>query len=173
MHLSHHTAQLLLQVHSMTEKLAQSTDIRTALVVGGLSIQVQASTLKTSPEIVVATPVSRICCSWFQTAVLHAACCLRSALVQSVTATPLFPVGCPVSSFRPPTDNLGVSSPYSSCVTILPFGLQLLNGLRQGRSDPPAAPAKSDVPCRIPYPSSLFVFFALLRAAAVTLHPID
>ena len=47
-----------LQVHSMIEKLAQSTDIRTALVVGGLSMQVQASTLKTSPEIVVATPVS-------------------------------------------------------------------------------------------------------------------
>lgn len=46
------------QVHSMIEKLAQSTDIRTALVVGGLSMQVQASTLKTSPEIVVATPVS-------------------------------------------------------------------------------------------------------------------
>ena len=44
----------------MTEKLAQSTDIRTALVVGGLSMQVQASTLKTSPEIVVATPVSHI-----------------------------------------------------------------------------------------------------------------
>ena len=45
------------QVHSMVEKLAQSTDIRAALVVGGLSLQVQASTLKTSPEIVVATPV--------------------------------------------------------------------------------------------------------------------
>ena len=41
----------------MVEKLAQSTDIRAALVVGGLSLQVQASTLKTSPEIVVATPV--------------------------------------------------------------------------------------------------------------------
>lgn len=42
----------------MIEKLAQATDIRAALVVGGLSMQVQASTLKTSPEIVVATPVS-------------------------------------------------------------------------------------------------------------------
>lgn len=51
----------------MTEKLAQSTDIRTALVVGGLSMQVQASTLKTSPEIVVATPVSHIYHSVFQT----------------------------------------------------------------------------------------------------------
>ena len=51
-------ACLWLQVHSMIEKLAQPTDIRTALVVGGLSMQVQASTLKTSPEIVVATPVS-------------------------------------------------------------------------------------------------------------------
>ena len=44
----------------MIEKLAQSTDIRAALVVGGLSMQVQASTLKTSPEIVVATPVSAL-----------------------------------------------------------------------------------------------------------------
>ena len=42
----------------MIEKLAQATDIRAALVVGGLSMQVQASTLRTSPEIVVATPVS-------------------------------------------------------------------------------------------------------------------
>lgn len=48
----------------MTEKLAQSTDIRTALVVGGLSMQVQASTLKTSPEIVVATPVSSYMLFW-------------------------------------------------------------------------------------------------------------
>ncbi|KAL3161562.1 hypothetical protein ABBQ32_010429 [Trebouxia sp. C0010 RCD-2024] len=50
------TRELAVQVHSMIEKLAQCTDIRTALVVGGLSMQVQASTLKTSPEIVVATP---------------------------------------------------------------------------------------------------------------------
>ncbi|KAA6426072.1 MAG: DEAD-box ATP-dependent RNA helicase 28-like [Trebouxia sp. A1-2] len=50
------TRELAVQVHSMIEKLAQATDIRAALVVGGLSMQVQASTLKTSPEIVVATP---------------------------------------------------------------------------------------------------------------------
>jgi hypothetical protein len=42
----------------MTQKLAQFTDIRVALVVGGLSLSVQASTLRTSPDIVVATPVS-------------------------------------------------------------------------------------------------------------------
>lgn len=54
------TVAVMLQVHSMVEKLAQSTDIRAALVVGGLSLQVQASTLKTSPEIVVATPVSPV-----------------------------------------------------------------------------------------------------------------
>ncbi len=45
------------QVHSMITKLAQFTDIRIALVVGGLSVQVQAATLRTSPEVVVATPV--------------------------------------------------------------------------------------------------------------------
>ena len=46
------------QVHSMMTNLAQYTDIRVALVVGGLSLNVQAATLRTSPEVVVATPVS-------------------------------------------------------------------------------------------------------------------
>lgn len=46
------------QVHSMVQRLAQFTDVRTALVVGGLSQQIQASTLRSQPEIVVATPVS-------------------------------------------------------------------------------------------------------------------
>ena len=41
----------------MMTNLAQHTDIRVALVVGGLSLNVQAATLRTSPEIVVATPV--------------------------------------------------------------------------------------------------------------------
>lgn len=42
----------------MVTKLAQFTDVRVALAVGGLSLQVQAATLRTSPEILVATPVS-------------------------------------------------------------------------------------------------------------------
>ncbi|CAL8470679.1 g10221 [Coccomyxa elongata] len=50
------TRELAVQVHSMITKLAQFTDIRIALVVGGLSVQVQAATLRTSPEVVVATP---------------------------------------------------------------------------------------------------------------------
>ena len=45
----------------MIQKLAQFTDIRAALVVGGLSQGVQAATLRSQPEIVVATPVSPIC----------------------------------------------------------------------------------------------------------------
>lgn len=48
------------QVHSMITKLAQFTDMRVAMAVGGLSLQVQAATLRSSPEIVVATPVSLI-----------------------------------------------------------------------------------------------------------------
>ena len=48
--------ELAVQVHSMTEKLAQFTTIRAALVVGGLSATVQAASLRTRPEIVVATP---------------------------------------------------------------------------------------------------------------------
>ncbi|KAK9787623.1 hypothetical protein WJX73_001953 [Symbiochloris irregularis] len=50
------TRELAVQVHSMVQRLAQYTDIRTALVVGGLSQQIQASTLRSQPEIVVATP---------------------------------------------------------------------------------------------------------------------
>lgn len=49
---------LFTQVHSMIEKLAQYTDIRAVLVVGGLSLNVQAASLRSLPEIVVATPVS-------------------------------------------------------------------------------------------------------------------
>ena len=48
--------ELAVQVHSMITKLAQFTDIRAALVVGGLSLQRQAAELRSAPEIVVATP---------------------------------------------------------------------------------------------------------------------
>ncbi|RZB91444.1 DEAD-box ATP-dependent RNA helicase 28 [Glycine soja] len=44
------------EVHSMIEKLAQFTDIRCCLVVGGLSTKVQEAALRTMPDIVVATP---------------------------------------------------------------------------------------------------------------------
>lgn len=94
----------------MTEKLAQSTDIRTALVVGGLSMQVQASTLKTSPEIVVATPVSHICHFGFR--------------LWSWTLLPdISPNNCVCNSFSPPCvhpGDIGVMSPYWSFVTVLP-----------------------------------------------------
>ncbi|KAG6522394.1 hypothetical protein ZIOFF_019534 [Zingiber officinale] len=45
-----------LRVHSMIEKLAQFTDIRCCLVVGGLSTKVQEAALRSMPDIVVATP---------------------------------------------------------------------------------------------------------------------
>ncbi len=41
----------------MITRLGQFTDIRAALVVGGLSLNAQAAELKSYPEIVVATPV--------------------------------------------------------------------------------------------------------------------
>ncbi|PSC68971.1 DEAD-box ATP-dependent RNA helicase 28 [Micractinium conductrix] len=47
---------VLTPVHSMIQKIAQFTDIRAALVVGGLSLQAQAAALREQPEIVVATP---------------------------------------------------------------------------------------------------------------------
>ncbi|CAJ1964511.1 unnamed protein product [Sphenostylis stenocarpa] len=50
------TRELAVQVHSMIEKLAQFTDIRCCLVVGGLSTKVQEAALRTMPDIVVATP---------------------------------------------------------------------------------------------------------------------
>ncbi|GAX73223.1 hypothetical protein CEUSTIGMA_g676.t1 [Chlamydomonas eustigma] len=50
------TRELAVQIHSMIQKLAQYTDVQAALIVGGLSVQVQASVLRKSPEIVVATP---------------------------------------------------------------------------------------------------------------------
>ena len=50
------TRELAVQVHQMTESLAQFTNIRATLVVGGLSANVQAAALRTRPEIVVGTP---------------------------------------------------------------------------------------------------------------------
>ncbi|KAK3222849.1 hypothetical protein Dsin_009874 [Dipteronia sinensis] len=50
------TRELAVQVHSMIEKLAQYTDIRCCLVVGGLSTKVQVTALRSMPDIVVATP---------------------------------------------------------------------------------------------------------------------
>ncbi|KAG6774737.1 hypothetical protein POTOM_022106 [Populus tomentosa] len=50
------TRELAVQVHSMIEKIAQFTDIRCCLVVGGLSTKVQEAALRSVPDIVVATP---------------------------------------------------------------------------------------------------------------------
>ncbi|CAN0893446.1 DEAD-box ATP-dependent RNA helicase 28, partial [Linum grandiflorum] len=50
------TRELAVQVHSMIEKLAQFTDIRCCLIVGGLSTKVQVAALRSMPDIVVATP---------------------------------------------------------------------------------------------------------------------
>ncbi|KAK4275493.1 hypothetical protein QN277_018565 [Acacia crassicarpa] len=50
------TRELAVQVHSMIEKLAQFTDIRCCLVVGGLSTKVQEAALRSMPDIVIATP---------------------------------------------------------------------------------------------------------------------
>lgn len=50
------TRELAVQVHSMIEKLAQFTDIRCCLIVGGLSTKVQEAALRSLPDVVVATP---------------------------------------------------------------------------------------------------------------------
>ncbi|ESR48438.1 DEAD-box ATP-dependent RNA helicase 28 [Citrus sinensis] len=50
------TRELAVQVHSMIEKIAQFTDIRCCLVVGGLSTKMQETALRSMPDIVVATP---------------------------------------------------------------------------------------------------------------------
>ncbi|VAI21519.1 unnamed protein product [Triticum turgidum subsp. durum] len=50
------TRELAAQVHSMIEKLAQFTDIRCCLIVGGLPTKAQEVALRSNPDIVVATP---------------------------------------------------------------------------------------------------------------------
>ncbi|XP_057965643.1 DEAD-box ATP-dependent RNA helicase 28-like isoform X2 [Malania oleifera] len=50
------TRELAVQVHSMIGKVAQFTDIRCCLVVGGLSTKEQEAALRSMPDIVVATP---------------------------------------------------------------------------------------------------------------------
>ncbi|KAK4752438.1 hypothetical protein SAY87_021236 [Trapa incisa] len=50
------TRELAVQVHSMIQKLAQFTDIRCCLVLGGLSMKEQEAALRSLPDIVVATP---------------------------------------------------------------------------------------------------------------------
>ena len=50
------TRELAVQIHAMTTKLGQHTDVRVAMAVGGLSLQTQETSLRTRPDIVVATP---------------------------------------------------------------------------------------------------------------------
>ncbi|KAK9063650.1 hypothetical protein SSX86_017521 [Deinandra increscens subsp. villosa] len=51
------TRELAVQIHSMIGKLAQFvTDIRCCLVLGGLSVKAQEASLRSMPDIVVATP---------------------------------------------------------------------------------------------------------------------
>eukprot|EP01114_Cavostelium_apophysatum_P020136 TRINITY_DN6667_c0_g1_i1.p1 TRINITY_DN6667_c0_g1~~TRINITY_DN6667_c0_g1_i1.p1 ORF type:complete len:806 (-),score=241.23 TRINITY_DN6667_c0_g1_i1:2-2362(-) len=50
------TRELAAQTHSYIEGFTKHTNIRCALVVGGLSLQVQEAELRSSPDIIVATP---------------------------------------------------------------------------------------------------------------------
>ncbi|CAN6988248.1 unnamed protein product [Brassica rapa subsp. trilocularis] len=50
------TRELAVQIHSMIQKLAQYTDIKCGLIVGGLSVREQEVVLRSMPDIVVATP---------------------------------------------------------------------------------------------------------------------
>lgn len=50
------TRELATQILAMTEKLAQFSDIRSCLVVGGLNMHDQEAALRTRPDIVIATP---------------------------------------------------------------------------------------------------------------------
>jgi ATP-dependent RNA helicase DDX27 len=50
------TRELAVQCHAVAEKLGTFTDVRSALIVGGLSLKAQEATLRTRPDIVVATP---------------------------------------------------------------------------------------------------------------------
>ncbi|CAA7044714.1 unnamed protein product [Microthlaspi erraticum] len=50
------TRELAAQIHSMIEKLAQFTNIRCGLIVGGLAVRDQETVLRSRPDILVATP---------------------------------------------------------------------------------------------------------------------
>ncbi|CAH2078860.1 unnamed protein product [Thlaspi arvense] len=50
------TRELAVQIHSMIQNLAQFTDIKCGLIVGGLSLREQEVVLRSLPDIVVATP---------------------------------------------------------------------------------------------------------------------
>jgi ATP-dependent RNA helicase DDX27 len=50
------TRELAVQIHSMIQNLAQFTDIKCGLIVGGLSVREQEVVLRSMPDIVVATP---------------------------------------------------------------------------------------------------------------------
>ncbi|CAE6405767.1 unnamed protein product [Rhizoctonia solani] len=50
------TRELAVQCHAVAEKLGTFTDVRCALIVGGLSLKAQEATLRTRPDLVVATP---------------------------------------------------------------------------------------------------------------------
>ena len=50
------TRELAVQVQSMMSTLGEFTDVRVALVVGGLSASVQMASLRSEPEVVIATP---------------------------------------------------------------------------------------------------------------------
>ena len=50
------TRELATQCQAMTEKLAVHTDVRAALIVGGLSMQAQEVALRGRPDIIICTP---------------------------------------------------------------------------------------------------------------------
>ena len=50
------TRELAVQIHAMTGGLGRHTDVRVAMAVGGLSLQTQETSLRTRPDMVVATP---------------------------------------------------------------------------------------------------------------------
>ncbi|WZY69992.1 hypothetical protein YC2023_002232 [Brassica napus] len=61
------TRELAVQIHSMIQKLAQYTDIKCGLIVGGLSVREQEVILRSMPDIVVATPGHRLLQTGFAT----------------------------------------------------------------------------------------------------------
>jgi ATP-dependent RNA helicase DDX27 len=50
------TRELAAQIHEQTQKMAKHTDIRSVLVVGGLSLQIQEAALRARPDIIIGTP---------------------------------------------------------------------------------------------------------------------
>ena len=62
------TRELALQTHKVVKELSRYTNLRTAVLVGGDSMEAQFAELAANPDIIVATPGTGLVCAALQVA---------------------------------------------------------------------------------------------------------